>query len=365
MTFAIDLTCLSYHMTGIERYALCITEEMLKKDRFNRYVLIFRNEIYNSLKPFIDEKRIKAVILKGDNKQLFQLFVLPYRIKKIEADKYLFFAGRNPLLFRKKGINCTIHDLVCWDYPETTRWLQRLYSRVANRNAARVSEHIFTVSEFSKDRIHKLLKYPKEKITVTYNGISDSLKKESTVTFNEVKQKYHLPDRYIMNLSTLEPRKNLPLLLKSFDEISDKVDYDLVLVGRKGWKIDELLGSIRSNKRVHVTGFVEDEEVVQIYRHAICFVFTSVYEGFGIPPIEALYLGTPVLSSDAASLPEVLRKQAEFFRSNDKEDLIDKLRTIEEDSLNLPRELDEYQKKNFQFGVSAQTILRVIQDEKS
>ena len=235
-----------------------------------------------------------------------------------------------------------------------------MYSRFSNRNAVRVSDHIFTVSEFSKKRIHTLLKYPLEKITVTYNGISDSFKTNEIPAFDSIKQKYNLPDKYIMNLSTLEPRKNLPLLLSSYDEISDIVDYDVVLVGRKGWKIDELLKGYKSNKRIHITGFVDDQEVIQIYKHAICFVFTSVYEGFGIPPVEALFLGTPVLSSDAASLPEVLRGQAVFFESNSKEALVGKLKTIEEDSKNMPKELDKYQSELFRFDTSSKVILDVL-----
>lgn len=364
MIILIDLTCLSYHMTGIERYALCITKEMIIQDHKNKYILLFRDEVFHELKPFVDRKKIIAKIIYGNHKQVFNLFVLPCELKKIKADAYLFFASRNPLLFRRKGIYCTIHDLVCWDYPETTRRLQRLYSKIANKNAARVAEHIFTVSEFSRGRINKLLNIPLDRITVTYNGISDSLSKENYANYEIVRKKYNLPEKYIMNLSTLEPRKNLPLLLKCFDQISDQVDYDIVLVGRKGWKIDEFLQGIKSNERVHITGFVEDREVIQIYKHTLCFVFTSVYEGFGIPPIEALYFGTPVLSSDAAALPEVLRNKANYFESMNEEDLKRKLLTIEKDSKVMPRELDDFQKSMFQFSVSAKRIIKVLSDSR-
>lgn len=360
MVNAIDLTCLSYHLSGIERYALCISKEIITQDKNNDYILVFRKEVFPELKFLVDEKRVKSVVLKGEQKQLFQLLILPWELRKIKADNYLFFANRNPLLFRKGNIFNTIHDLVCWDYPVTMRSLQKVYSRIANKNAAHVSAHLFTVSEFSKTRINKILKYPLDKITVTYNGISENLKGESKTSFREVQSKYNLPDKYIMNLSTLEPRKNLPLLLKAFDEVADEVDYDLVLVGRKGWKIDDMLQSIRSNDRIHITGFVEDDEVKQIYKHALCFVFTSMYEGFGIPPLEALSLGTPVLSSDAASLPEVLRNQAYYFPNNDVDALKSKLLSMNIDVENMPKEMDEYQKQNFQFSVSADKILKVL-----
>ena len=357
MKILIDLTCLSFHLSGVERYALCISEEMLKRDTKNEYVLVFRNEVFPVFEPYIDNSRVTAVVLRGEKKQVFLMLTLPLALRKIHADCYLFLASKSPVLFRRKKIYNTIHDLVAWDYPQTMRFLQRLYSKVMNRNAAVVSERIITVSEFSKGRIHSILHYPEDKILVAYSAVSSSLSAGNMHPFEKVKEKYNLPDKYIMNLSTLEPRKNLELLLRCFDQVADEVDYDVVLIGRKGWKIDEMLESIKSNNRVHVTGFVDDEDVVSIYQHAMCFVFPSVYEGFGLPPIEALSLGTPVLSSDAASLPEVLRNQADYFANNVAESLIKKLRTLQEASSYLPKELDEFQYKNYRFDESAKKIL--------
>lgn len=360
MKILIDLTCLSFHLSGVERYALCISEEMLKIDTRNEYVLVFRNEVFPVFKPYIDNARVTAVILRGENKQVFLMFTLPLALRKLRADCYLFLASKSPVLFRKKKIFNTIHDLVAWDYPQTMRFLQGLYSKVMNRNAAVVSERIITVSEFSKGRIHSILRYPEEKILVAYSAVANSLSSENKRPYEEVKKKYKLPDKYIMNLSTLEPRKNLELLLRCYDQVADEVDYDVVLIGRKGWKIDEMLESIKANGRVHVTGFVDDEDVISVYQHAMCFVFTSVYEGFGLPPVEALSLGTPVLSSDAASLPEVLRDQADYFVNNDAESLIDKLKSLQDKCRFLPKELDEFQSVNFRFDCSAKKILSIM-----
>ena len=356
----IDLTCLSYRVTGLERYAMCISEEMIKNDKINRYKLVFRDNTYPLFEQYVDNDRVKSYILHGDHKQFFNLITRPLELKKIDADCYLFFAGRNPLLFSKKKIYNTIHDLVCWDYPETQRTLQRMYSRIANRYAARISEKIFTVSAFSKSRIHQLLNVPNDNIVVTYNGISDSFNQCNKKSYDEIKAKYNLPDQFIMNLSTIEPRKNLSLLLKCFDSISDRVDYDIVLVGRKGWKIDELLNEIRANSRIHITGYVEDDEVAEIYKHAMCFVFPSLYEGFGIPPIEALSMGTPVISSDSSCMKEVLRDQAVFFKNNDEEELKALLLKLPEMYLTMPRKLDDYQIDNFNYRKSAQKVLSTI-----
>lgn len=361
MKIVIDLTSLSYHMTGIERYAACMTEEMIKIDSKNEYILIFRDEIYHKFINFVDNSRIKAVVLYGNNKVLFLQFILPIRLYKIKADKYIFFAFTSPILFRKKGIINTIHDMGAWDSSDSMTTLQKLYWRTTYRISASASEQIITVSNFSRGRISDILDYPINKINVIYSAVYEDVIKDYGYAFADVQKKYNLPNKYIMTLSTLEPRKNLELLLKAFTNIQDNVNYDLVLVGRKGWKMDELLDKYNTKERIYITGFVDDEYVSLIYKNAMCFVFPSLYEGFGLPPVEALSLGTPVIACDAASIPEVLMNQAIFFKSNDQHELEKLLANLEHDVEFMPHELDEFQKKNYSFNVSAQKILAVIE----
>lgn len=357
MILVIDLTSLSYHMTGIERYATCVSEEMLKQDNSNEYYLIFRDKVNKIFKDFIDDVRVKSIILHGNNKLIFNQIVLARALYKIKADKYIFFAFTSPILFRKKGIINTIHDMGAWDSSESMKFLQEIYWRITMKCSAKVSEKIITVSEFSKGRIENILKYPTEKINVIPSAVYKGVTKNYGYSFKDIKDKYNLPNRYIMTLSTLEPRKNMLLLLEAFTDIKDKVDFDLVLVGRKGWKIDKIIAKYNKDGRIHITGFVDDEHISVIYRNALCFIFPSLYEGFGLPPVEALALGTPVISSDAASMPEVLRNQAVYFKNNSKEDLRKLLSCIESDVINMPHDLDEYQKHNYKFEISAKKVL--------
>lgn len=360
MVIAIDLTSLSYHMTGIERYATCVTEEMLKQDSDNEYCLIFRNEIHHIFMQFIDNERVKTLILHGNNKLIFNQIILPWNLAKIKADKYIFFAFTSPILFRKKGIINTIHDMGAWDSSEAMKPLQKFFWRTTMRCSASVSERIITVSEFSKGRIVDILKYPKEKVEVINSAVYEGVTKDYGYTFLDIKEKYSLPDKYIMTLSTLEPRKNMVVLLEAFSEIKDKIKYDLVLVGRKGWKMDNVINKYNNDGRIHITGFVDDEHISVIYKNAMCFVFPSLYEGFGLPPLEALALGTPVISSDAASMPEVLRNQAVYFRNKNREELSMLLVNLEGQLVDMPRELDEIQKENYRFQVSAYKVLRLL-----
>lgn len=360
MVIAIDLTSLSYHITGIERYALCISESMLLQDDSSEYILIFRDEIYSTLVPYIDGKRVKAKVLHCNNKLIFNQLILPIKLYGLKADIYLFLAFTSPILFWKKGIITTIHDMGAWDYSQALSLLQKIYCRVGCTASAFLAETILTVSEFSKGRICSILKINNSKVHVVPSAIAASFSYDCKIPIQRLQEEYGLPEKYIMTLSTLEPRKNMKLLLDAFVQVEDKVDFDVVLVGRQGWKIDELINEINQQNRIHLTGFVEDEEVVGIYKNAMCFVFPTAYEGFGLPPVEALALGTPVLSSDAASMTEVLRGQASYFESGNQEALEKKLLTMKNDIKSMPKCLDEYQLENYRFDVSARKILNII-----
>lgn len=360
MKIVIDLTSLSYHMTGIERYAACIAEKMIELDNLNTYILLFRDKIFSSFENIVDDSRIKAIILHGDNKLLFYQLILPITLYKIKADRYLFLAFTSPILFRKKGIYNTIHDMGAWDVSFTMSKLQRIYWRAAIRFSMSVSQGIITVSEFSKQRIVEILKYSKEKIKVVPSAIYEGIKCDTEANIDSIRKKYNIPPKYIMTLSTLEPRKNMKILLEAYSDIQNEVDYDLVLVGRNGWLMEEILGKYNHENRIHITGFVKDEHIALIYKNALCFIFPSLYEGFGLPPLESLSLGTPVIASDAASIPEVLMDQAVYFKNDSKLELELLLRTIEENVCKMPHELNDYQKNNYNFSCSAKKILDYI-----
>ena len=358
MRILIDLTSLSYHMTGIERFAKCISLEMITQDTTNEYILLFRNEIYPDFSMYVDNERIKAKVIKGDHKLLFFQIVIPWNLYKIKADRYLFFAFPSPILFFNKHIYNTIHDMGRWDCPET-KGLHLFYFKTTESIALKKARHIFTVSEFSKERIHSLMNIDSSRITVTYSAVAESITK-SSVLFDDIKAKYNLPDKYILFLSTLQPRKNLKLLLEAYSEIKDKVDYSLVLIGRNGWNVDELITKYNAGDKIVFTGFVDDQDISAIYKNAMCFIWPTLYEGFGLPPIEALTMGCPVISSDCSCTKEILRNQAIYFSDNNKDELKELLVKLPFMSKDMPRKLDEFQTENYSFASSARTILETI-----
>jgi glycosyltransferase involved in cell wall biosynthesis len=124
--------------------------------------------------------------------------------------------------------------------------------------------------------------------------------------------------------------------------------------------MDKVLEKYKLSDRIHITGYVKDEHVSAIYRNALCFIFPSLYEGFGLPPVEALALGTPVIASDAASIPEILMEQAVYFKNNSYDELEDLLMSLNEIVGSMPKELNRYQKENYRFEKSADKVLEFI-----
>lgn len=327
MKVLIDLTSLADNFSGLERFALSITKELITVDdrKDINYILVFKNEVHKDL--MIKKDNVEYVVLKGKNKLLFNQFILPQKIRCIKADYYFFPAFPAPFFFFKKSAISAIHDAGCWDSPSKNKKYMILYFKIMYRKAGFGQKKVVTVSEFSKRRIAAILKKPLQDISVIYDGLSNCFNSfDFKAEENErICIKYHLPQEYVLCLSTLEPRKNMRLLVLAYDQLlkDGLINIDLVLAGRKGWAVDDLLNDLdqKTIERIHFTGFIEDNELPYIYLNSNVFVFPSVYEGFGIPPIEAMSMGVPVISSDASCLPETLGKAAIYFKSNDLADL--------------------------------------------
>ncbi len=324
----IDLTALADNLSGIERYAACLALEMLKHES-DYFILLFKDNIHQIFKPYVNKKNINCVVIPGCSKLFFNQIRLPLAIHKIKADCYLFLAFPVPILSFKRNMVSTIHDICCWDCPETMNGLSKWYFRISHRVAVKKCKAIITISDFSKKRIHEKLKYPNDKIWLVYCGIDWKKFTVHPDRITTVKEKYKLPSEYILSLSTLEPRKNLPLLIRAYEDLIEQDDSlpELVLAGRKGWKMDKFLDSITPEvkNRIIFTGFIDDEDIPEVYAMAKFFVFPSMYEGFGMPPLEAMSCGTPVVSSDSSSLPEVLGNMTIYFKNNNLDDLRKKI----------------------------------------
>lgn len=337
MNICVDLTSLADNFSGIERFALSITKEMIKNKK-HHWILLFKNSVYTDFETTSDN--VEKIIIKGSNKLIFNQIILPIRLTTVKADCYFFPAFPAPFFFFKKNIYNTIHDMSCWDCPGSNKRHMIWYFKIMYWKASLNNKKIVTVSKFSKNRICSILGVKPSNVFVIHNGISKEFYDKKVVP--NVQKKYNIPNNYFLCLSTLEPRKNLSLLIRAYSKIFSQVETNLVLAGRKGWLMDEFLSNLSQEvrKKIYFTGFIDDVDLPAIYGNASWFVFPSLYEGFGIPPLEAMAVGTPVLSSDAAAMPEILGDAALYFRSNDVNSLIEALKTIQNITIN-----DAYKRK--------------------
>ncbi len=206
----------------------------------------------------------------------------------------------------------TIYDLTVWLFPEYHLPLNRWFLRLLLPRFARRADAVIAISENTRRDVVRLFHISPEKVGVTCLGVDSvyrPIRDEEELA--RVREKYKLPNRYILYFGTIEPRKNLVSLLQAYRSLltQSKELPDLVIGGRKGWLHEPISRSIRElglEARVHFTDWVEDKDIPALMSGATVFVYPSFYEGFGLPPLEAMACGTPVICSNTSSLPEVV-----------------------------------------------------------
>jgi len=234
-----------------------------------------------------------------------------------------------PIRARKRVV--TIHDVYHLAFRQTLDRVQQLYSSMFINQAVSRSNCVVTVSDFSKSEIIKHTSVNPELIEVFHNGVDVNLFHEirDSVLLLRTREKYKLPDRFILCVGNVKPHKNLKQLILAVKILQNSIhDYKLVIVGKKeGFRTNDpiLLEMINNDPfltdRIIFTGYVSNEDLVNLYNLASLFVFPSIYEGFGLPPLEAMASGCPTLVSNAASIPEVCGDSARYFDPNDPNDI--------------------------------------------
>lgn len=217
--------------------------------------------------------------------------------------------------FGKMVVSC--HDLVFLRFPLHRGQKLSKYYLKRHRIAVKGCAKIIAVSDSTKKDLQNFLDVPPAKIKVIYEAADERFRPfKNQKKINKVISRYFNPDfRYILSVGTLEPRKNLSKLVEAFSMLPHQVlrDYRLVLVGAEGWNNSTLgrtINNLNLKEKVLLGGFVEDEDLPYIYNGASIFVYPSLYEGFGLPPLEALACGIPVITSNLSSLPEIMGKAA-------------------------------------------------------
>ncbi len=308
MKIAIDIREAGKQKTGKGWYTYNIVKEILKLDNRNQY-LLYGNSKKN---PYKDFKNVKFKHIEAGSAKWHFKVIKDIKDKNVD----LFFAPTSYIIpaFAPKNLRViiTIHDLVAFLFPSSHNKKAMIVERLTLKKALKKVSDVFVVSENTKkDLLNKFKLLNEQKIHLTPCAASKVFSKPvSEDELIEFKDQKKLPDNFILAVGTLEPRKNISTLIKSYVNIKKwHPEYKLVLVGKKGWKyeqIEETLKKFQVEKDVIFPGYLKDDELQKIYKLAKVFVFPSLYEGFGIPPLEAMASGCPVVSSNKSSLPEVI-----------------------------------------------------------
>lgn len=252
------------------------------------------------------------------------------------ADIYHSAAFYQPAYFRDHDnitIFQTIHDLIPLMFPEYFAFNESQKMRELINNLSK-DDFIICVSHSTRnDLLNNFNKFEPEKVIVAYNAASDSFYPCNSVDdLKRVRRKYSIPEscRYLLCVGTLEPRKNISHLIKSFANliISEKInDLFLVVTGAMGWSYDNIFNEIDytvgAREKIILTGYVDDDDLSPLYTGAMAFIFPSLYEGFGLPPLEAMQCGTPVITSNTSSLPEIVGDAGIMIDPHDTDSLCD------------------------------------------
>lgn len=348
--------------SGIGTYIKSLLPFFLEK--FEVILLGSRAEI----REYIWSNGVKVLECESKVYSMNEQFELPLKIPKCD-----FFWSPHyniPILpIKAKFRVVTIHDAFHLAFYDTLNFVQKIYAKTIFNQALGRSDIVFSISNFSRSEILKYTKTDKN-ILVVPNAIDEERFNShyDSNTLEVVAKNYGLPKDFILFVGNVKPHKNLKNLLFALE----KMDLNLVIVGKKDGfitsdsTISEIIWTKNLIDRIFFTGYVKDKDIAAIYNLAKLFVFPSLYEGFGIPPLESQACGCPVVCSNAASLPEVCRDSVLYFNPHNVEDIRNKIQAVLNDE-NLRNELcvKGFENiKRFSWERSAKQIIEIMENLK-
>lgn len=319
---------------GILVYIKNLIDNLLILQSDIQLQLFFSQNFLKYYPQYVRLENSEGLRLSGEKPKIriiSEPFVWPRTIRRFQLDlfhspiSYIPFGVRIPAIV-------TIHDLGFFHFPEhytklRCKFLQKMIALAANK-----ATKIIAISDYTKNDIIETFKINSDKLVRIYEGF-DAERFKITYTeeqIQEIRNKYRLPEKYVLSVGHLEPRKNYLRLLKAFHQVreQEKIPHKLIIVGRENWLFTpfyELLDQLKLQEAVSFTGFVEQVDLPAVYQLADLFTLPTLFEGFGFPALESMAAGTAVVCSNATSLPEICKQAAVYYNPYDVDDMSDKL----------------------------------------
>lgn len=335
-------------MAGIGHYTRFLTRHLLKIDEENRYILFFDERTSRGLIGEVigSARNIETKILPLSRFKKFLPYAYSHRyvssaIAKSGADVYHGTTGSLPLAYGGRSV-ITVHDLAIYSHPEWFPGGQFFSRRFVVPASVRKASKIIAISRFTKREIQRVFAVPEQKISVVYEGVEPPPPESWDTPIPA-----ELRHPYILFLGTVEPRKNVEGLVRAYASLAERFpnlvgSTELVIAGGRGWKSEKTFEVIdilnkkfaHSGPKIRVLGYVSEKDKYALMAHAMMFVFPSWHEGFGLPVLEAMNLGVPVITSNVTALPEIAgRGAATLVDPGHESELASAMKSLLEDDL--------------------------------
>jgi glycosyltransferase involved in cell wall biosynthesis len=354
MTIGIDCSAVAGERSGLGQYAFNLVHALSEIDTANRYLLYILFPVTNYL---LHRELVKVDLPdKANFRIFFRKIPVPYqlmrylRVPGFSAKADEFMLGNLPADIvhsttfsvprfrnRKKRLVVTIYDLTVLTHPEYHQKLNIRHCLEGIKDAVRYADRIIAISDHTKQDLMDHFRVPSDMIEVTplaagrnYRPVTDSR------ILDAARKKYGLPPRYVLFLGSLEPRKNVDALVQAYARLPEKLreEFSLVVAGARGWlnsEVHKAVEDLKIGSRVHFTGYVAEEDMSAVYSMSTVFVYPSFYEGFGLPVLEAMSCGAPVITSNTSSMPEVAGDAARLVSPKDIDEIAGALESVLED----------------------------------
>mgnify|MGYP000869658327 CR=1 FL=1 len=337
MTIYVDVSAAAHSRAGLGRYAGTLAQAL--DQRYPGRIALFYNRGGDAQAPpglaHLPQRTVRARYKPWRMAVwLGQLAGLSFR--RLVPDATLYHATEH-LLMPLPGCPTvlTVHDLIYRLFPQHHKRLNYWYLNAAMPLFVRRAGAIITISEATKRDVIRHYRVPADKIHVIYEAAAPGFAPSTPEAVSRARARYGLPERYLLSVGTIEPRKNLPRVLQALEQVRARgVEVGWVIVGSKGWLYEGFLAQLEGSPAraaVRLPGYVPDADLPAVYGGAEALVMASVYEGFGLPILEAMACGTPVVSSNASSLPELGGDAARYFDPCRADELAEAIAAVAQD----------------------------------